>query len=73
MTGAARAAPDREPEESGHGLIGMQERLAVYGGELRTSRGRGGGFHVRARIPLTEAVSNMRPPRAGRATGLISP
>ena len=53
--GPGRADP--EPAKSGHGLIGMQERLAVYGGELRTSRGRGGGFHVRARIPLTEAVS----------------
>ncbi len=49
--------PDPGPEESGHGLIGMQERLAVYGGELQTGPGRGGGFHVRARIPLTEAGS----------------
>ncbi len=50
--------PDPGPEERGHGLIGMQERLAVYGGELRTGHGRGGGFHVRARIPLVaDAVS----------------
>jgi hypothetical protein len=36
---------------------GVAERLAVYGGELEAGRGRGGGFHVRARIPLTEAAS----------------
>jgi len=53
--GPGRADP--RVEGTGHGLIGMQERLAVYGGELQAGRGRGGGFHVRARIPLTEAVS----------------
>jgi signal transduction histidine kinase len=42
--------------EMGHGLIGMQERLAQYGGELRTGRCRGGGFQVRACIPVSEAV-----------------
>jgi signal transduction histidine kinase len=37
---------------SGHGLVGMSERLRLYGGELRSGRRRGGGFAVRARIPL---------------------
>jgi signal transduction histidine kinase len=55
--GRGPGRPNPGPEESGHGLIGMQERLSVFGGELRTGRGRGGGFHVRARVPLTEAVS----------------
>lgn len=53
--GPGRADPGLEG--TGHGLIGMQERLATYGGELQTGRGRGGGFHVRARIPLNEAGS----------------
>jgi signal transduction histidine kinase len=35
----------------GHGLIGMRERVAMFGGELETGRG-GGGFTVRARLPL---------------------
>jgi signal transduction histidine kinase len=39
-------------EGSGHGLVGMGERLRLYGGELRSGRRRGGGFAVRARIPL---------------------
>jgi signal transduction histidine kinase len=37
---------------AGHGLIGMQERLALYGGEMRVGGRTGGGFWVRARIPI---------------------
>jgi signal transduction histidine kinase len=39
----------------GHGLVGMQERVRVFGGELRTGRRADGGFEVLARIPLGEA------------------
>jgi signal transduction histidine kinase len=41
----------------GHGLIGMRERLTLYGGELRTGRRRGGGFQVQAHVPLGEALT----------------
>ncbi len=37
---------------SGHGLVGMRERVRLYGGELETSSDNGHGFVVRARIPL---------------------
>jgi signal transduction histidine kinase len=40
----------------GHGLIGMRERIAVYGGQLEAGRQAGGGFAVRAHIPI-ERVS----------------
>jgi signal transduction histidine kinase len=40
----------------GHGLVGMQERVSLYGGHLRTGARREGGFAVRARIPLEPAA-----------------
>jgi signal transduction histidine kinase len=36
----------------GHGLVGMRERVGVYGGELHAGRDERGGFRVRARFPL---------------------
>ncbi|MBV1852926.1 sensor histidine kinase [Catellatospora sp. NEAU-YM18] len=38
----------------GHGLLGMRERVAVYGGHLRTGPRPGGGFRVYAVIPLEQ-------------------
>ena len=36
----------------GHGLVGMRERVSLYGGSLRTGSRTGGGFAVAAEIPL---------------------
>jgi signal transduction histidine kinase len=38
----------------GHGLIGLRERLAVYGGTLRAGPRLTGGYRVEAEIPLEE-------------------
>jgi signal transduction histidine kinase len=37
---------------AGHGLIGMRERVALYGGEIHTGPRDSGGFEISAHIPL---------------------
>jgi signal transduction histidine kinase len=44
-----------EPSAGGHGLIGMSERAALFGGELDAGPLPQGGFAVRARLPVEGA------------------
>ncbi|MGI5170540.1 sensor histidine kinase [Spirillospora sp. CA-253888] len=46
--------PGEPAGPGGHGLVGMRERVAVLGGELRTGGLPGGGFQVAARLPIGE-------------------
>ena len=48
------ASPPRSGS-SGHGLMGMRERVALYGGTLDVGRRPEGGFLVRARLPIGRA------------------
>jgi signal transduction histidine kinase len=46
----------RSESGTGHGLVGMRERAAMFGGELEATPATGGGFTVRARLPLTTST-----------------
>jgi signal transduction histidine kinase len=48
------AGPSGPAASTAHGIVGMCERAAVYGGTLRTGAGAGGGFEVEALIPVRE-------------------
>lgn len=49
MPGSDTAMP---ADSGGHGLVGMRERVALFDGELEVGPRAGGGFAVRARLPL---------------------
>jgi signal transduction histidine kinase len=44
--------PPGQPQGTGSGIAGMTERAAALGGTLQAGGRPGGGFTVRARLPL---------------------
>ena len=51
-----RGAPSETSKVvGGHGLIGMRERVALFGGRMSSGSRRGGGFFVRTEFPLDHA------------------
>jgi signal transduction histidine kinase len=51
MAGPLQATPE------GHGLIGMRERAALFGGTITTEAVPVGGFKVPAMLPYTPTAS----------------
>ena len=51
----------------GHGLLGMRERVSLFGGTLRTGPRPGGGYRVYAKIPVEAAEATTA--RTGTAGG----
>ena len=54
---AAPAGSVAVPFSTGHGIIGMRERVAVFGGEFAAGPRADGGFRVFARLPVQEVAS----------------
>jgi signal transduction histidine kinase len=50
----------------GHGLIGLRERVARYGGELLAGPRLGGGFLLRATIPVHDTADDRLAPAPGQ-------
>jgi signal transduction histidine kinase len=46
------ASPSSITASTGHGLVGMRERVEIFGGRLETASSPLGGFTVRAHLPL---------------------
>jgi signal transduction histidine kinase len=44
--------PANGTESGGHGLVGMEERVRIHGGRLRTGAAPGGGFEVVVALPV---------------------
>ena len=49
-------APPASTFSTGHGIIGMRERVAVFGGEFAAGPRADGGFRVFARLPIPEVT-----------------
>lgn len=52
-----RGMSDAGENGTGHGLVGMRERVALFGGELVAGPREGGGSTVRARFPVATDAS----------------
>ncbi|MGH3233498.1 MAG: sensor histidine kinase [Streptosporangiaceae bacterium] len=71
--GAPGPAHSQPPGAGGRGLIGLRERIALYGGDLDAGPRPGGGWRVQARIPLepAEVIGAIEAIKAVEAVGVV--
>jgi signal transduction histidine kinase len=55
------SVPSPGPRRTGHGLMGMRERVALLGGSLSVGPGPDGGFAVSALLPVDQARAPPAP------------
>jgi len=55
--GAAQTPASSKELSTGHGLLGLRERVSIAGGRFDAARNDGGGFRVAAVLPLAEATT----------------
>jgi signal transduction histidine kinase len=58
ITDHGQGCPDADRYAFGHGLLGMQERVRLYGGWFRAAPLPEHGFQVTARLPLTASAQS---------------
>ena len=46
------SGPARTANGHGHGLLGIRERVTIYGGDMSAGAAPAGGFVLRARLPI---------------------
>ena len=49
---ATTASAPATTDGLGHGLVGIRERVKIYGGEMNAGTAPEGGFVLRARLPV---------------------
>ena len=66
------AATSLAASGSGQGLIGMRERVGIYGGELSSGPRPGGGFTVLAVLPIVDEAAGAVASAERDATEIVS-